>query len=220
MKVLLFFETYLLAEGIKKLMRQLAPCMQFELLQPGPSTRQRVMVPDFELLLIDAESSHVDPLEVLQLVKKTAPLAKVIFAYEKPQSTILKAYRKGLNGAFSKKDNTADILSALGAVIDGKVHVPQPIIVNILCDGFVFTDLDNRLNQLTKREISVLEQIAQGKSMKESARTLALAPSTLSAHKQRIMKKLELRSLQEFNNFIRAFGQQLRSPTGLGEAFK
>jgi DNA-binding NarL/FixJ family response regulator len=89
--------------------------------------------------------------------------------------------------------------------------------MNILCDGFVFTEVDARLNQLTKREITVLEKIAENSSMKGAARLLNLAPSTLSAHKQRIMKKLGLNNGQEFNNFVRAFEQQQKSPTRLGE---
>jgi DNA-binding CsgD family transcriptional regulator len=56
--------------------------------------------------------------------------------------------------------------------------------------------------------------------MKESARILGLAPSTLSAHKQRIMKKLGLTSSREFNNFLQAFMQTKKSLTTKGEAIK
>ena len=85
---------------------------------------------------------------------------------------------------------------------------------------FVFTDFDTKLGQLSKRELDVLEYIASGKSMKESARILGLAPSTLSAHKQRIMKKLGLTSSHEFNSFLQAFMQTKKSLTTKGEAIK
>jgi DNA-binding NarL/FixJ family response regulator len=49
---------------------------------------------------------------------------------------------------------------------------------------------------------------------------LGLAPSTLSAHKQRIMKKLGLTSSREFNNFLQAFMQTKKSLTTKGEAIK
>lgn len=220
MKVLLCFETDLLAEGIKKIILQLSGNVHFQLAQPGPQMQQGVLAADFDLLLIDIDSQLSDPVALLRSVKKKSPKKKVLFVCENLGRTVLQAYRNGLDGCFSKKESTAEIMTALGVVLDGKVHIPQSIIMSILCDGFVFTDFDVKLGQLTKREVVVLEHIASGKRMKEAARLLDLAPSTLSAHKQRIMKKLGLASSREFNNFLQAFIQQQKSLTGVGEALK
>ena len=201
-------------------MLQLADDVQFQLFRPSPATQTDIWETDFNLLILDADAQAFDPVEILRGVKKRSPEKKVIFVCEKLGRMVLHAYRSGLDGCFSKKENTSEIIAALGAVLGGKVHVPQSIIMNILCDGFVFTDFDTKLGQLSKRELDVIEYIASGKSMKESARILGLAPSTLSAHKQRIMKKLGLTSSHEFNSFLQAFMQTKKSLTTKGEAIK
>ncbi|MFM7646382.1 MAG: LuxR C-terminal-related transcriptional regulator [Sphingomonadales bacterium] len=213
MKVLLCFETQLLAEGVLKLLQQFSGNMQFELERPGVINLQRVIDTNCNLILLDMDALKTDAIGLLLEIKKCDPTKKIIFVFEKFEGQVVKAYRNGLDGSFLKNDSTSEVLSALSAVLEGKVYVPQNIIMNILCGGFVFTDLDSRLNQLTQREVTVLEHIASRKSMKEAARILKLAPSTLSAHKQRIMKKLALSNGVEFNNFIRAFEQIKKSPT-------
>jgi len=218
MKVLLCFETQLLAEGIVKLLQKLSGTMQFEIMRPLADTHSQLLATHFDLLLLDIDSFEADLSHLLLELKKMDPAKKVVFVFEKYKQDVLKAYRHGLDGCFSKKGSSDEVFSALSAVLNGEVHIPQSMIMGILCDGFVFTDMDVRLNQLTKREISVLETISEKRSMKEAARLLKLAPSTLSAHKQRIMKKLDLGNGQEFNNFLRAFQQTKKSPTVSGEA--
>jgi DNA-binding NarL/FixJ family response regulator len=218
MKVLISFDTHLLAQGIAKLLLQLSDGLQCELAPPGTLTVERLLSCDFDLLLLDADSAEADASALLTAIKKNAPSKKVIFVCNKLESNVLKAYRNGLDGCFSKKDDAESVLAALSNVLDGKVYVPQSIIMNILYEGFVFTGFDYRLNLLSRREITVLEKIADGHSMKEAAHQLNLSASTLSTHKQRIMKKLGLAGGQEFNNFIRAFGHMQKSPAKIGEA--
>lgn len=220
MKVLLCFETHLLAEGIKRVMLQLTAEAHFDLLSPEDRAIERILDADFDLLLLDADSKQADASDILQKVKTRSPYLKVMFVYDRLGSDVLKAFRNGLDGCFSKKESTEDVKMAISAVLDGKVHVPQAIIMNIICEGFVFTDFDSRLNQLTKREVSVLHHISSASSMKEAAQLMKLAPSTLSAHKQHIMKKLKIGTGQEFNNFLRAFEQWQKSPTMWSEEKK
>ncbi|MFM8711492.1 MAG: LuxR C-terminal-related transcriptional regulator [Sphingomonadales bacterium] len=218
MKVLLSFDTHLLAEGIVKQLLQLSGDLQYNLAAPGTITPVQVVSADYDLLLVDADSMASDVISLLYSIKKNRPSTKVIFVCSRLDNDLLKAYRNGLDGAFLKSDNADMVLAALSSVLDGKVHVPQSIIMNILYEGFVFTGFDYRLNLLSRREMIVLEKISDGHSMKEAARQLKLSASTLSTHKQRIKKKLGLSSGQEFNNFIRAFAHLQKSPAKFGEA--
>jgi DNA-binding NarL/FixJ family response regulator len=166
MKVLLCFETHLLAEGLIKLLQQLSGSLQFEIIRTASVTHEQLLDKHFDLLLLDIESYGADVNRLLLGIKKTDPPKKVVFVFDKYQQDVLKAYRNGLDGSFSKQDNSDGVLAALSVVLNGKVYVPQSIILNILCGGFVFTEVDARLNQLTKREITVLEKIAENSSMK------------------------------------------------------
>jgi DNA-binding NarL/FixJ family response regulator len=198
----------------------LADEIEFDFFYPEASIRDRILNSDFDILLLDTDSAQGGAFDILQLIKARSPEKKVVFVCDNIGSDVLKSFRNGLDGCFSKKESTDEVTVAIAAVMEEKVHVPQNIIMNILYQGFVFTDFDTRLNQLTKREISVLHSISSTSTMKEAARSMKLAPSTLSAHKQHIMKKLRIETAQEFNNFLNAFGQWQKNHTLLVEGKK
>jgi DNA-binding CsgD family transcriptional regulator len=52
----------------------------------------------------------------------------------------------------------------------------------------------NRTQKLTPRQLQVLRLLAEGHTMKETARLLDLTPRTVAFHKYRIMKKHGLKT--------------------------
>jgi DNA-binding NarL/FixJ family response regulator len=52
-----------------------------------------------------------------------------------------------------------------------------------------------QLEHLTKRELQVLQLIAEGKSTKDIAASLELSVKTVETHRKQIMDKLEIRSI-------------------------
>jgi DNA-binding NarL/FixJ family response regulator len=53
------------------------------------------------------------------------------------------------------------------------------------------------LNLLTERQIQVMRLIASGMSVKDTADSLGLAPSTVDNHKSRLMKRLDIHKSSE-----------------------
>lgn len=205
MRVFFLFDSQLLAEGLKNLLLLVHDQAEPEWLQPGHDIQQQLQNHPWSILLLDADMQGIDQLALLTWVKENDFPGKIIFVYEKIDRKLLEAYRRGLNGSFSKTDSKETITQAIASIVQGDVYVPQSIIMNILYDGFIITDLDARINQLSERERSVLRNISNGQRNKEAAKRLGLAPSTLSAHKQRIMKKMGIATRQEFANFLKAF---------------
>lgn len=74
--------------------------------------------------------------------------------------------------------------------------------------GLLFLVLRNRLpaDSLSGRELQVVEQMAQGKTHKEIARALDLAPATVRTHIQRIYRKLSTRNTAELFRVLEAAG--------------
>ena len=57
------------------------------------------------------------------------------------------------------------------------------------------------LDQVTPREREILQLLAEGKTSKDIAADLNISIYTVDAHRSRIMKKLELRSIGELVRF-------------------
>ena len=58
------------------------------------------------------------------------------------------------------------------------------------------------LDQLTSRELEVMEMVTNGKSNKEIATTLGVSAKTVEAHRARVMEKMEASSLAELVKMV------------------
>ena len=62
-------------------------------------------------------------------------------------------------------------------------------------------DDDRDAPQLTSRQREVLQLLAEGRSMKETAKILDITPRTIAFHKYRMMKQLRLKTSVELIKF-------------------
>lgn len=108
------------------------------------------------------------------------------------------ALRAGFHGYLMKDSNVSQLLSSIKAVLDGQIVVPQK-----LARGPAGTrgryDADAYLlgEQLTRRELEVLELLAGGAGSRDISRELGVAPNTVRTHVQSILSKLQVHSRLE-----------------------
>ena len=90
----------------------------------------------------------------------------------------------------------SQLLSAIQVVLNGEVVFPPRLARAGARDG---RQSQARLlgQQLTPRELEVLEMLARGAGGREIARTLGVAPNTVRTHVQSILSKLQVHSRLE-----------------------
>jgi DNA-binding NarL/FixJ family response regulator len=107
---------------------------------------------------------------------------------------ILKA---GARGYVMKSDAARDLVVAVETLLEDKLFFTQTI-SEILLDGFLEKPQPSRTeNMLTKREVEIVQLLAQGKSNKEVATELNISLRTAETHRANIMNKLQLHSVQD-----------------------
>jgi two-component system nitrate/nitrite response regulator NarP len=131
--------------------------------------------------------------------------------------TIKSLRQKGLNSyvlVLSDSDNRSDIYDAVDAGANGyllKDIELNPLLINIkkAAGGYsvysekVYQYLSTRhlyvdpLSKLTKRELDVLKEIAEGMTNKEIADFLFISEETVKVHTRNLLKKLKSRSRLE-----------------------
>jgi two-component system response regulator DctR len=72
---------------------------------------------------------------------------------------------------------------------------------------------DQRLARLTKREREVLDKLLTGGANKQIARELAISPRTVEAHRQNLLRKLEVSSIKELMLQMNQNGVTPTNPT-------
>lgn len=209
-KILFVFGSQLLIEGIKALVAKIFPEASFSDVFSLNELDNKLRADKWDLLIFDADQGLLFSSELLNQVKKVSPKTNTVFMYENITQKVLLAYREGLRGCFSKTDSRENIELAIKTVLSGQVYVPQSVILKIICEGHVFSNLEHQISLLSEKEKEMLSYLSQGKRMKEITQLMNLAPSTLSTHKHRIMRKMSLNSSQEFNSFLKAYSESLK----------
>ncbi|MDR0963507.1 MAG: response regulator transcription factor [Clostridium sp.] len=146
-----------------------------------------------EVLLLDINMPQMTGIEVLENIKVNhIPVKVLILTIHNEMEYLLKAVDLGADGFILKDAESAELKSAIHCVIDG-VNYIQPKLIPALNSRLVARDIDKeKLDLLTKRELEVLIQVANGLFNKEIATALNISERTVKNHISNIFKKLEL----------------------------
>ncbi len=102
----------------------------------------------------------------------------------------------GIRGYIMKEAASEHLLAAVRCVLNGGIYVSEAVAAHMiqrLVDGDPESTADP-IDQLTNRELQILQLIGKGVSSREAARSLHLSVKTVESHRQRIKRKLNLDS--------------------------
>jgi DNA-binding NarL/FixJ family response regulator len=139
----------------------------------------------FDIILLDLRMPGMDGIAVLQKLGtiKNAPRVIVLTSFEKEED-IYRAIRAGAHGYLLKETSETEMVAAILEVAAGKRYIPRDIAAR----------LANRMlrDDLTPRELEVLELLAEGSTNKQIARALEISDNTVRCHVNNIMEKLQV----------------------------
>ena len=100
----------------------------------------------------------------------------------------------GANGYIMKQAASDQFLIALRRVLGGGIYVSEAIgssMIQKFASGTAFVSA-SPIDQLSNRELQILQMIGRGLSTREAAEALNLSIKTVESHRQRIKRKLGL----------------------------
>jgi len=152
-----------------------------------------------DVILLDVSMPDGGGLEVIGDIRRVAPDARVIILSVHDEAEyVLQGVRAGAHGYLRKDSSPAELRDAVRAVDRGE-SVFSPAMATRLSDALrVESDRNARaskLSLLTARERDVLEGIVSGETNKEIAGRFGISPRTVEAHRESLMRKLEIRSV-------------------------
>ena len=159
------------------------------------------------IVLLDINMTPLNGFDVLKLIRKQSPGSKVIAVSMHSQPAYAKKMlRMGAKGYVTKNSPRQEMLDAIMEVQHGNTYICQEV-KNILSDQML-NEEDNSagLNQLSEREIEVINQIRDGLSSKEIADKLAISIKTVEVHRHNILKKLKVKNTASLINYINSSG--------------
>ena len=115
---------------------------------------------------------------------------------------ILNMLTCGASGYLLKDCDFEEITKAIHTVSAGRAYLSSTIIDTVVQDYFHHLDkFQSAFTDLTNRERVILQNLAEGKSVKEIAGNMYLSVKTIETHRQQIMKKLGFNSIAELTKY-------------------
>ena len=152
----------------------------------------RSLQPD--VVLLDIHMPDGSGIEAVAAIKKDRPETQVvILTSDEDESVLRSAVQAGVTGYLSKHESAAQVVQAVRSAARGEALI-APYMLARLLHGLQKKDEPGPATPLTKRELEVLQLIAQGLSNRDIGERLFLALDTVKGHNRKIFGKLEAQS--------------------------
>jgi DNA-binding NarL/FixJ family response regulator len=141
--------------------------------------RVRDLVDDHnpDLLILGVESVDDEVQQLLGAVQESCPHLRVVLVSEANPRSAHAAFSAGVDAYCTRAASEGDLAAAVRQSFARSIHLPP---VGIRADAF----------HLTRREVQVLQLLAEGRSNAEIARALWITPQTVKFHLSNIYRKL------------------------------
>lgn len=148
-----------------------------------------------DLVIVDIGIPKLDGLSVIARLRLLSDELRVLVLSSQPPSLFSARCRQaGAAGYVCKAGDLGELSNAIHAIKSGYDYFPSSAYGSVGHSDVAATEV-GLLSSLSDREITVLRQLAQGRSNKEIGEDLALSNKTISCYKRRIMDKLNVRTL-------------------------
>ncbi len=149
-----------------------------------------------DVVVLDIAMPLLNGLEAGRQIKRQMPDVKLIFlTMSEDVELAAEAFRAGASGYVLKRSATSELATAIQEAMLGRSYI-TPLITGGLVDSLLHPP-ETPGDGLTSRQREVLQLLAEGRSMKEVASVLNLAPRTVAFHKYEMMKRLNVTSTAE-----------------------
>lgn len=116
--------------------------------------------------------------------------AVVALSVHTEEHIVVAALRAGIRGYVVKTDASTSLIQAIHEVVAGRIYL-SPKVSGVLIRAYL-SGTGTAAGRLTPRERDVLRLVAEGKTAREVAERLRIAPKTAEICRARLMSKLDI----------------------------
>jgi DNA-binding NarL/FixJ family response regulator len=153
-----------------------------------------------DVVILDIAMPEINGVEATRLIRQNCPrVAVLILSMHSDAVYVRETLRAGAKGYLLKDSVDGDLIAAVRALARGEGFL-SPAVSGTVLDDYQ-KHVTDPLDLITNRERQILQMLAEGKTSKEIASDLDISVYTVDAHRSRVMKKLQLRTIGELIRF-------------------
>ncbi len=157
-----------------------------------------------EVALVDISMPGTNGIELIKLMLAEQPrLIILVLSVHDESLFALRALRAGAKGYVMKQQAMDNVVGALWKVMDGGTYVSPQFSEKLVFKAIHRSDgdLGSPIENLSDRELEVLQLFGRRKSTREIAESLHLSVKTIETHRMHIKEKLDLKTAEEMVKF-------------------
>jgi DNA-binding NarL/FixJ family response regulator len=148
-----------------------------------------------DVVILDISMPELNGLDAGEQIKRRNSATKLVYLTGAVEPRMAaEAFRRGASGYVLKQSNAEELSNAIRFVLRGDSYL-SPLITKDTVEFLLKAGAARQeKKRISSRQKEVLQLLAEGKSMKETAGVLQLKPGSVAFHKYRIMKILGLKT--------------------------
>lgn len=183
----------MIREGLKSLLELDGDIEVVEEAVDGADCLAKLDAANPDVLLLDINMPKMNGLEVLRVLKDRRSKVKVlVLTVHNEIEYLMKAVDIGIEGYVLKDSESSELKKAIFAIVNGEIYIQPSLIPALNAKRVEKNEDENKIEDLTKRELEVLKLLAVGMYNKEIAEKLNISERTVKNHVSNIFKKLEV----------------------------
>lgn len=151
-----------------------------------------------DVVVMDVGMPTLNGIEATRQIKKDFAKTHVVaLSMHVDEKFVAEMLRAGAVGYLCKKCDADELVTAIHAAVSGKTYL-SPSISGSLVERYVRNagaSPTSAFSQLTDREREILQLLVEEKSIKEIAGQLSVSIKTVHAHREHLMRKLNVQTV-------------------------
>lgn len=161
--------------------------------------KARKTLPD--IILMDVNMPKRGGLEATKIIKQELPEVEIVMlTVSEDEDDLFEAIKNGAKGYLLKNLEPEQLFEMLEGIRQGEAAISGTMAAKILQEfkqsnlTITETDEEESVDELTPREVKVLEQVVTGASNKQIAELLHITENTVKIHLRNILEKLQVKN--------------------------
>lgn len=203
----------LVRTGIKRLLDDFADIQVVDEACDGQSAITVCADQAPDVILMDINMPGVNGLEATRQLRKKHPDLKIIVvSMHNDEISTQRLLKAGANGYLTKESCIGEIVNAIRKVMKGEYVLSPQIAQKMALKSFSADDSNNPFEELSERELQVMDMLIDGKKISAISEHLCLSPKTVSTYRHRLFSKLGVKSDVELSRLAQQYGLSGESP--------
>ncbi len=200
-KILVADDHAIVRKGLVQLLTEEFPQAEVREVSNSNDALEAAREKAWDVILLDISMPGRNGIETLKQIRTEGISTPILMlSMHSEDQYAIRALKAGASGFLNKESATDELIKAVHRVLAGRKYISASL-AEKLAEGAGSTTDKAAHEQLSDREMQVLQMIAEGKTVSEIAEKISLSVNTISTYRTRILEKLALNNNAELTRY-------------------